>query len=438
MYKTAIVIATSLAIAQGVSPRCQDILDKWCSNNVDCLNTMVPPVAQLYARNSTGYEDSSYSWRCYANSSLSPDKSHYTGGHDYCSRSEELASQLKACQATNTTFVEVFTPYEGGYPCIRIPAIVSIPTMNNRLLAFAECRNWTGDGCEPTTPNTHPPTVKNNNRDLCTKHSDDNGATWSNLVVIARGAMEPTPVWSEKRQVVVLQYNDLSSAVYQMKSTDGVEWTKNISINVPRAAVGPGPGLELNDGRLMFIGHVGNYAYDNVWYSTDAAGEVYNLTENCPVSLQGQNEASMTQLPSGVIVANMRNRHDTACDCRGVAYSYDNGVTFTKRTFDPVLVDPVNQGSIITLPDGTVVFANAASTSSRTNGVARVGTEEFGNGTISWNSGVLVWPGGYGYSCLTKTNPLSSAEVGLLWESDGPQCTGSGVSCRTVYSAISI
>lgn len=43
----------------------------------------------------------------------------------------------------------VFIHGEGGYPCIRIPAIIK--TGSGKLLAFAECRTYTGDGCEPNS-----------------------------------------------------------------------------------------------------------------------------------------------------------------------------------------------------------------------------------------------------------------------------------------------
>lgn len=47
--------------------------------------------------------------------------------------------------------VEVFKPWEGGFPCIRVPSIIRTP---HALIAFAECRMITGDDC---------------NRSLCTK-----------------------------------------------------------------------------------------------------------------------------------------------------------------------------------------------------------------------------------------------------------------------------
>ncbi len=45
--------------------------------------------------------------------------------------------------------VTVFEHGEGGFPCIRIPAITRCGS-SGTLHAFAECRMRTGDGCVPT------------------------------------------------------------------------------------------------------------------------------------------------------------------------------------------------------------------------------------------------------------------------------------------------
>ena len=72
----------------------------------------------------------------------------------------------------------MFSSGEGGYPCIRIPAITSTP--DGTLVAFAECRAWTGDGCEPQSIQYD--IIKDTNqRWVCSKISQDNGETWSNL-----------------------------------------------------------------------------------------------------------------------------------------------------------------------------------------------------------------------------------------------------------------
>ena len=90
----------------------------------------------------------------------------------------------------NTTVV--FSHGEGGYACIRIPSIVHTEGVANHdgssrstgiLVAFAECRRHTGDGCTPTntsantgTPATLSQTPPAPAIDICAKRSTDQGA----------------------------------------------------------------------------------------------------------------------------------------------------------------------------------------------------------------------------------------------------------------------
>ena len=55
----------------------------------------------------------------------------------------------------------------------------------------------------------------------------------------------------------------------------------------------------------------------------------------------------MVELPDGSILLNMRNEHLTSCDCRATSISYDGGETFAPIVFDPVLISPVCQASIM-------------------------------------------------------------------------------------------
>ena len=71
--------------------------------------------------------------------------------------------------------VDVFTPGMRStagvaYSCIRIPSVVLDPP-SGHLLAFAECRAWVGDGCEPAKPQG-----SGRGTDLCSRVSRDHGA----------------------------------------------------------------------------------------------------------------------------------------------------------------------------------------------------------------------------------------------------------------------
>ena len=89
-------------------------------------------------------------------------------------------------------------------------------------------------------------------------------------------------------------------------------------------------------------------------------------------------------------------------------------------------------GSVIKGPGGAVYFANPGNKTHRSTGVIRKsasGREWSGAGVTQ----KTVWPGEYGYSCLT--NMPTAATVGLLWETDGPQCKAGSASCRCVFTA---
>ena len=422
------ILITALAVA--LSPRCQLMADQWCNSDIRCSNSMKH--TDLLARNSTSHNNSTSEWRCYGKESLSPDENRYLNGTHYCTRGVELRALIDSCEASpETSFVEVFTPFEGGYPCIRIPAIIRMPQLN-RIIAFAECRNWTGDGCIPTPPNGVNVTT-NPNRDVCMKYSDDGGVQWSELLVILRASQQPTPVYSVRYNMAVLQYvSRVDNLVYQSTSVDGIVWSKPTKVSVPSSQVGPGPGLELSDGNLVFIGHNSDYAYDSVWYGGLNAGQ-YTLSANSTSTLYGMNEASITQLPSGILMANMRNRNYSQCSCRGFSLSHDGGVTWSLVEFDKELIDPVNQASIVTNIDQKILFANSASTTGRVNGTLSVGEEIKTSGFVKWNSRTMLWNGAFAYSCLTTLGAARS--VGLLWETNGPQCQDlNDASCRTVYS----
>jgi len=336
---------------------------------------------------------------------------------------------------------EVFVPGELGYPCIRIPSVI-LGGDNRTLLAFAECRNFTGDGCLPVGAIASPmasrlaPVSRNANRDLCQKRSLDGGVTWGQLTVIARNGAQASPVWDAVRSRMLLQYMQLSPPdTMQMISADnGLTWTTPKSVcadgmsGACGGAVGPGVGIQLtrskHAGRILFIGHFGAYVKDRVWVSVDG-GATFSVSGTV---LAKMDEAQLVELPDGRVMANMRNDHlNASCQCRGVAISEDGGATFGPITFDPELVSPVCAGSILAGRNGGVFFANPASTVARANGVVRRSADG-----VHWAERRLVWPGAFGYSCLS--NLPDASKLGLLWETDGDQCHGTGASCRTVFS----
>ena len=263
--------------------------------------------------------------------------------------------------------VDVFTPGEGGCPCIRIPSIVETP--NHTLVAFAECRTWTGDGCEPnsatstrirtrTTNKTkafqdditkQKPNINmisnpenENIRYICSKRSFDNGQTWSNLSFPFGNpinnpnftSIEPSVIYDYVSNKIILQFNgnygNKNQSIYQSYSYDnGYTWTnpkpiiiKNANTsnpveNLSKIIVGPGRGLQLLSnsskingkyGRILHIGYI--YVNPNndiptaiVWFSDDF-GQTYNFSNTIMFEMD---EGQLVELNNGNIMANMRN-----------------------------------------------------------------------------------------------------------------------------------
>ena len=156
---------------------CTTLADQWCNSPAaGCTAT-----GTLVAADAPAGAGGPASWRCYNPGCL--DKINHGGNcKDFCTR-PQLETIITTCrlpppppppppqaQKGKDFISEVFVPGELGYVCIRIPSI-TLAGDNKTLLAFAECRTFVGDGCEPLHPNAT--THSKNARDICQKSSTD-------------------------------------------------------------------------------------------------------------------------------------------------------------------------------------------------------------------------------------------------------------------------
>ena len=103
-------------------------------------------------------------------------------------------------------------------------------------------------------------------------------------------------------------------------------------------------------------------------------------------------EAALTQLPNGSVLANMRHKTSPSVG-RGIAISHDGGETFSPIQFDPTLISPVCQGSIVSF-GGATFFSNPASTSGRNHITIRRSIDN----AETWEASMLVHAGDtFGY-----------------------------------------
>lgn len=152
--------------------------------------------------------------------------------------------------------------------------------------------------------------------------------------------------------------------------------------------------FQVKPGRLVFSGHYGAYREDIVWLSDDH-GKTYRRVN---VTFPKMDETTLTQLPNGSILLNMRNAHVSPCKCRGVSRSDDGGETWTPVRFDPTLISPVCEAALAQI-GSRLYFSNPASTTARENLTIRVSD----NGGTTWEKQTLLVQGGSvwgGYSSL--------------------------------------
>ncbi len=93
-------------------------------------------------------------------------------------------------------------------------------------------------------------------------------------------------------------------------------------------------------------------------------------------------------------------------------------MTWKDQRFDPVLIEPICQGSILSLAPPVdhakpwLLFSNPASADSRTHMTVRVSDD----GGETWPVSKLIHAGGSAYSDMVR---LEEHEVGCLYEKDG-------------------
>ena len=279
--------------------------------------------------------------------------------------------------------IHVFISGNDGYKSYRIPAIISLP--NGHLLAFCEGRvSGAGDF---------------GHVNIVMKRSTDEGKTWGNLQLIAENgnlqAGNAAPVvdltdaaypngriflfynTGNNNEGEVRKGNGLREVWYKTSTDNGNTWSEavNITTQVHRPkqpqinaaynftedwrsyANTPGHAMQFQEGKYkgrIFVaanhssGAPQNHFtdYEAHGYYTDDHGETFHLSET--VNMPGSNESTATELSNNKLMMNSRNQKGDV-RARIVSISSDGGATWDTSYFDKTLIDPVNEGSILTI-----------------------------------------------------------------------------------------
>ena len=344
---------------------------------------------------------------------------------------------------------QLATNGEGGFPNYRIPALTV--ANNGDVLASYDGRPTAADSPGPNS--------------ILQRRSTDSGATWGPQEVVAAGkTTAPVVGYSDPSYVVdretgdifnfhVKSYDqgfggsqpgvdpddrDVIQADVSTSTDDGRTWTHRTITADVTADLGwrsrfatSGQGIQLkygeHAGRLVqqytIINGSGDFQAVSVY--SDDHGATWEV--GTPVGT-GMDENKTVELSDGRVMLNSRD--SARSGYRKVAYSTDGGVTYGPVTLDRELPDPTNNASIVraypNAPQGSaeakvLLFSNAASTSSRSNGTVRV---SFDDGE-TWAASRTFHSAGMAYSTLAT---LPDGNVGLLYE---PEAGNGGIRFAT-------
>lgn len=352
--------------------------------------------------------------------------------------------------------VPVFVSGTEGHKSYRIPAIVSMP--NGDLLAFCEGRvHGAGDFGDIN---------------IVLKRSTDKGKTWGSLQnvvdadVLQAGNPAPVvdltdPAFPKGR--VFLFYNTgdnhegevrkgkgLREVWYKTSTDGGITWSEAVNITTqthrPKQpeknaaynfsedwrsyANTPGHAMQFTTGKYkgrIFI--AANHSagapkpqsmdYEAHGFYTDDHGKTFQL--GATVDMPGGNESMAAELSNGKLMMNSRNQKGDI-RARIVSISSNGGATWDTTYFDQTLIDPVNQGSILTVGKkkgkNIIAFCNAADTKRRDNLTLRISYDD----GKTWKKNLLIEKGEpdvkkdfTAYSDLVK---IAKHKIGILYERD--------------------
>ncbi|MBS1737617.1 MAG: exo-alpha-sialidase [Bacteroidetes bacterium] len=353
--------------------------------------------------------------------------------------------------------VPVFVSGKEGYKSFRIPAIIRL--QNKSLLAFCEGRvhgaadfgdvdivmkksidngkTWSplekivdadslqAGNCAPVvdtndpaypngriflfynTGNNHEGEVRNGNglREVWYKTSTDNGTTWSQPVNITAQVSRPKQPQMNSAYNFTEDWRSFANTPGHAMQFQGKKYKGRIFIAVNHSEGGPKSG---------FTDYIANGFY------TDDHGKTFRISPN--VSIAGSNESTAAELSNDKLMMNSRNQKGDI-RARIVSISSNGGESWDTTYFDHTLIDPVNEGSILTIGKrkgkNIIAFSNAADTKQRNNLTLRISYND-GN---TWAKSIVVdkiaKEKNNDYTAYSDLVKINKSKIGVLYERDG-------------------
>ena len=282
--------------------------------------------------------------------------------------------------------------------------------------------------------------------DLVLKRSEDNGKTWSDIIIVRDDGVNvcgnPSPVVDRKSGSIYLlstwnlggdteseiinETSENTRRVFVLKSTDdGNSWSepKEITKSVKKEswtwyATGPVHGIQISKGnykdRLIIpCDHIESKTkkyFSHVIYSDDH-GDTWEIGGTTPQDYV--NESTIAEIEDGALMLNMRN-YDRSQTNRKVSISYDGGNSWGDIYGDKELIEPICQASLLRYStrgkgDNIMMFLNPSDEKLRVNMTLKV-SEDLGK---TWVNSKVLFSGPSAYSDMTK---LEDGTIGCLFE----------------------
>lgn len=362
-----------------------------------------------------------------------------------------LLAILPLLTNAQTDHVVVFRSGESGYHTFRIPAIIRAD--NGDLLAFCEGRkNGSGDF---------------GNIDIVMRRSADGGKQWGELQVVAEfndlQAGNPAPIIDllnpDHPGRVWLFYNTgncteqqmrermgLKETWYRVSDDHGINWQPPVNITTQvhkhsgnsslpgdwrSYANTPGHALQIMNGpfkgRLVVAANhssgppQGRFRdYRAHAFFSDDFGRSFQLSPD--VEYPGSNESMAAELGNGGILLNSRNQSGDQ-KFRLISRSRDAGRSWDTTYLEKNLIDPVNQGSVLTLgyagKNAIIAHSHAQDSTRRNNLMLHISRDD----GRSWKPYLVIDQAPEGaskdYTAYSDLVVIQTNRLGVLYERNG-------------------